>query len=435
MAAMPDQVYPMTYEQEGLWLDDHLYAMPSRYLESWACRLSGQLDVSAVEWAIGQIVMRHEVLRSRLILQGNDLVQIVMPGHQVPLAQVSCTPSALPEELSRIVAEPLDLDRAPLRPWLIRISSEEYLLVVQFHHAVIDDWAFAIFEREFRELYTACVLRREPYLKPLSQQVGQYAVAQRAAGIDHADLAYWRTQVRGAPSSCTIPPDWPRPQSPRFRGRRHPFSLAWELTRLVSSVSRTMRTTPFTVFAAAMAALLAQESQNTEVIFGAPVSRRGAAAVSEMIGCMTDLLPIRLGVPLNTSFAALIGDARAAVLGALEHNAVPYAAVAREARRRPGADSLALCPTALVVDDAGWDKPPLPGLTTDAVYIPTGRSKFDLCVTLVRAGDGYLGFIDYAAELYRAETVARIASQFIHILGCGLYNYHEPLADALELIT
>lgn len=425
-------VYPMTYEQESLWLDDHLASAPSRYLESWACRLLGQLDIPAAEWAISEIVRRHQVLRSRLVLQDGQLVQVVTDAYQARLSQRSCAPAELTAELGSLVSQPLDLRVAPLRPWLVQLGPADHVLLVQFHHAVVDDWALAIFESEFSELYTARVLGRAPDLDPLESQVGEYALAQRTAGLDPADLAYWRQRMRDVASPCTVPPDRPPPRARCQAGRQYRFRVSPELGRLVRRVSRAKRTTPYTVFAAALAAVLRLQTGQADVIFGTPVSRRGSAALSQMIGCFTDLVPLRFAVGRETSLGALVEQARAEVIGALQHKNVPYAAVLQQAGIRSRSGTLTLCPTALVADDAGQPGMRLPNLTSTRLYVPSGRAKFDVCLTLVLEDDGgYLGMCDYAAELYDQGTAARVAGQFTGVLSSGLAALDQPLTSMI----
>jgi hypothetical protein len=405
--------YPMCYEQESMWLDDTISDGPSRYLESWAYRLTGPVDIGAIEWAITNIAARHEVLRSQLTTRAGELVQVVLPPGPVCVAQLSCAPAALAAELMRVTAEPLDLDAAPFRPWLIRVAPDEFVLVVQFHHVVVDDWALNAFQRELTHFYTARVLGAEASLEPLPMQVGDYALTQRATTIDLADVAYWRKRVQGSPRLCTIPPDRPRPERPLHNGGQQLFRVSPELRRAVRATSRARRTTPYTVVVAAMAALLWQHGEADEVIFGAPVSHRGAASVDGMIGCLSDLLPIRLKISPDTSAGALIDAAKAEVIGAMEHHAVPYRALVRMNRRGAAIGARDLCHTALVVDDMRWEPLSLPGIAAERIYVPPGRVKFDVCFTLVAADDGgYAGFCDYEADLYDADTMARVASQF-----------------------
>ena len=125
-AAGAIRAYPMTYEQEALWLDDHLDHKPSRYLESWVYRLRGAVDVAAVERAIGRIVARHESLRSRLTIENDELVQIVLPAQELHLLRKNCRHEDVDDEFCRTIRQPLDLNLSPLRPWLLRLSNKRF---------------------------------------------------------------------------------------------------------------------------------------------------------------------------------------------------------------------------------------------------------------------------------------------------------------------
>lgn len=426
------RIYPMSCEQEALWLDDLVSDGPSRYLESWASRLTGQLDIGAIEWAISQVIARHEVLRSRLAESDGEPVQIVNSPCPVPLEQVACPPAALPAELSRIVAEPLDLNEAPIRPWLVCLSANEFVLVVQFHHAVVDDWAVEVFQRELMHFYTARVCGRRPSLAPLRMQAGDFAITQRAAGIDLTDLAYWRERVRDAPRSCTIPPDRSGPQELPHRAGRHLFGISAELGQAVRAAGRELRTTPYTVLAAAMATLLWQFGEPAEVVFGTPVSLRGSAAVDDMIGCLSNPLPLRLAISPDTSFLTLTNAAKAEVLGAMEHRTFPYSELVRMTRFGVDADAPPLCDAALVVDDMRWEPFSLPGVTSERIYVPPERAKFAVHFILVADDDGgYTGFCDYDADLYHAATMARVASQFTTLLSRCIAAPGEPVVQVL----
>ncbi len=428
------RIFPMTREQEALWLDDLVWDAPSRNVESWGCRLTGPLDIGALEWAFTQVVARHEVLHSRMTEWDEEPVQIVTDPGPVRMRQVSCPPAALQAELSRIVAEPLDLDEAPIRPWVIRLSPNEVVLVLQFHHAIVDAWSLSIIQRELMHFYAARVLGRSADLGPLRMQAGDFALAQRAAGLDPADIAYWRERVRGAPRSCTIPPDHPGSAELTHRGGRHLHELSAELGQAVRAVGRTLRTTPFTVFAAAMATLLRQYGESEEVIFGTPVSLRGTAAVDGMIGCLTNLYPIRLGVSPDMSFRALVNAVKAEVLGAMEHRAVPYSAIVRMSRLETAADAPPPCDAALVVDDMGWEPLTLPEVTAETVRLPVGYAKFAVLLLLATGDDGgYTGWWDYDAEIFDAVTVARVAGRFTELLTHCIAAPDEPLGRIPDL--
>jgi hypothetical protein len=422
------RVFPMTFEQEAMWLDDFVNDGESRHLEAWAVRLAGRLDVGALEWAISQIVARHEVLRSRLTEIDEKPVQIVTDPGPVRLAQVSCSAATLTAELSRIGTEPLDLDERPLRPWLVRLPGDEFILMVQFHHAVIDDWSLDIFQRELMHFYTARLAGRAGALEPLPMQVGEFAVAQRAAGVGEADLAYWRERVLDRPVSCTIPPDREGSDGPAHRAGWHWFGLDPELGRAVRAVGRALRTSSFTIFAGTTAVLLWAYGKADDVIFGTPVSSRGSAALDGMMGCFTNVHPLRLAVSPDMTFRTLAGAARAEVLGAIEHSVVPYSTIVRMSRLGSTLFGPPLCDVVIVVDDMGWEQFSLPGVSIEPVHPPAARAKFSLHFTLSADADGgFAGLLRYDAEIFDAATAARVADRFTELLAHCIAAPDEPL--------
>lgn len=414
------RVFPLNFEQESMWLDDFINDGESRHLEAWGVRLTGRLDIDALEWAISQVVARHEVLRSRLIEMDGTPAQVVTDPAPVHLERLPCSAATLTAVLGRICAEPLDLDERPLRPWLVCLSADEFVLVVQFHHTVIDDWALDIFQREIMHFYTARLLGHAPTLEPLRMQVGDYAVAQRAAEPSQADLAYWRKLVLDSPTSCTIPPDRERADAWSRQAGWHQFGLDAELGQAVRAVGRALRVTPFTIFASAMAVLLWEHGRPDEVFFGTPVSSRGSTAVDDMIGCLTNLHPLRLAVAPDMSFRALVAAARASVFSALEHGTVPYSTIVRMSRFGLASDGLRLCDVAIVVDDMRWEPFSLPELTIEAIHLPPAQPKFALHFSFSAGADGsYEGLLRYDAEIFTAATADRVASRFTELLaGC-----------------
>jgi hypothetical protein len=424
--------YPMTFEQEGLWLDDHLGAGPSRYLESWVYRLRGPLDPDAVEWAIAGVVDRHEALRSRLTIEDGRPVQIVTPGAGARLERRFCPEDGLAEELSQTVSQPLDLDVSPVRATLLRVAEDDAVLAIQFHHAVVDDWALAILDREFGELYAARVQNRAPDLEPLPVQLGEYALTQRAAGVAEHDLRYWRDRLRQAPAGGSVPPDRPRPAGFAHRGAQVRFRVGDDTGRLVRRLARARRTTPFTVLLAALFALLHQynadgEDAASDLIIGTPVSRRGAASLDGIIGYLTDLLPLRAEVRDDESFTDLVASVRAALLEAMAHRDLPYTELLARAVPRKQRRGSPLCPVVLVVDDAPRVPLNLPGLRAERLYVHPGTCKFDICLTLVIDGHGYRGFLDYATSLYDPDTAERAAADFAALLHAAASDAGAPL--------
>jgi Condensation domain len=425
------KTYPMSYEQEAAWLDDRLTNGPSRFLESWVTRLSGAVNLDAAQWAIASIVDRHEVLRTRLTAQRGRPVQLVMPEHDTRLLRRPCQATALDEELRRTVAQPLDLDVSPLRATALRLAPHESVLVVQLHHAVVDDWALAILEEEFGQLYAAYVQRRQRQpsdLAPLPIQYGQYAAAQQLAGIDPADADFWQVKLSGLTTLNPVPPDQTPPARPSRRGGQAHFRLGGDVTLRLRQFCRARRVTPFTVFAATLAGLLSGYRGYSESVLAVPVSRRGSADLDRLIGVVSDVLPLRQQVQPDKSFTDLVNGTRQAVLEAMAHRNIPYAKLAARIGKRVQGRVTPLAPVALIVDDTPRVPLDLPGVTAQRIYVHSGMVKFDLALTLVSEGAGYRGFLDYATDLYTARTAHLVTSDFCAMLSAVLADPDSSLS-------
>jgi hypothetical protein len=433
---VPDTVQsdPVTFEQEAMWLHDYLYNGQSLYLESWVCRLRGTLDIAAVDWTINQIVTRHSALHSGIRLEGRRLVQVLRPGLPVVVEWLPGFECSLDEDLQRLVRRPLDLSASPMRVTCLEVGAGDVVLVWQLHHLVADDWALSILEREFQEFYCARVDGRPAELPALPMQPGAYAAAQRRDGINPELADYWRKHLVNAPGESTLRPDRPPPEAPSHRGGLIRFRVGADLGNGIRSLARQSRTTPFTVAAAAVAALLWGCNGSEDQVLGTPVSRRGAVNVNLMFTCLTDLLPLRLHVRAEDSFGELIKSTKLAISGTLAHRDIPFSHLLRECGYPRSSPRPLLCQVILVVDDIPKADLDLPGLRAERLYVNSGISKFDLEIALVLEGAGYQGFLRYARDLFSAETARDILAGFRALLEGAVDQPSRPLGTMLGVL-
>ncbi|MFJ3601105.1 MULTISPECIES: condensation domain-containing protein [unclassified Streptomyces] len=432
--------YPMTAEQEAIWLDDHLRDGDSRYVESWVHRFDGDLDRGAVRWALERIVARHEALRSRFVLEDDRLVQRVLPWEPgLELETVSCAATSLAAGLEELVRRPLDVADSPMRATLVEVAPRTAVLVVQLHHLVIDDWALQILEREFEEHYRAHVERRPAAVAPVELQPGAHALARQATPKDPAVRAYWRENLRGLSpdaagtlaASDTAAPASGTGEDPD-RGDTVAFAVDAETAGRVRAVCRRLRATPFAVFASLVSVLLHAAGGARDVIVGTPVSHRDSAGHDLMMAPMSALLPLCVTVNADASFAELVGRVRTRGLEALTYKDISYGELVGMTRRRGRADGRGMVRTVLVVDDAEPSRLRLPGVEAQRLYVHSGVSKFDLCLTLVAQERGYLGFLEYAVGLFPAGVAERIAEDFVALLDRVCDNPDGTVARLLD---
>jgi len=111
--------------------------------------LSGNLDVSALEKSLGEIVRRHEVLRTSFTSENSKPRQVIDPDISLKLEMVDLqqeTKADRENKLQELVNEeastPFNLELAPLvRCSLLQLEASEYILLVTMHHIISDGWS------------------------------------------------------------------------------------------------------------------------------------------------------------------------------------------------------------------------------------------------------------------------------------------------------
>jgi len=429
MAGPSPIVFPVTYEQEAIWLHDRRDPAASIYLESWTGRLRGAVDASAVAWAISQIVARHPALHSGIEFDGEELVQVVHEDHAVVVERLGRPEMALDDALRQLIRRPLDVAVSPLRATLLELAPDDVVVVIQFHHLVVDDWALAILEREFGEFYCARIAGRPARLAPLPLLPGEYAVAQRAAGIGPALVDYWRECLRDAPLESTMPADLPVPERPGTQGGLIRFEIEPGLGDQLRVMARSARVTPFTVLAAAVTALLFAGNGSSDQVLGTIVSRRGSPGLDPMFTCLTGILPLRQRLRADEGFGALAAATKQAVTGTMAHRDLPFSVLLHQLRWPRKVGRPPLCQVVLVVDDVPRIPLELPGVSTELLHVHTGIAKVDLGFTLVKDGGGYQGRLVYASDRFRPQTAKQFAADLVALLAAGVAAPDLALAD------
>ncbi|HEU4561892.1 MAG TPA: amino acid adenylation domain-containing protein, partial [Longimicrobium sp.] len=213
---------PLSFAQERLWFIDRLDPGSTVYNMALPLRLRGTPDVGALERALGEIVRRHEALRTTFADVDGSPVQVITPfgGFVLPVEDLSDLSQADREAAVRRrageeAARPFDLSAGPLfRAALLRLGEEDHVLLPSMHHIVSDGWSLGVLSREFSTLYEAYREGRESPLPELGVQYADYAVWQREqleGEVLDRRLSYWRERLAGAPELLELPADRPRP--------------------------------------------------------------------------------------------------------------------------------------------------------------------------------------------------------------------------------
>ncbi|WP_331741983.1 condensation domain-containing protein [Streptomyces sp. NBC_01006] len=434
---------PASFGQKRMWLLEQAGSGTALYTMRAALRLRGPLDHGALERALTEVVARHEVLRSVLRLDGNDIAQVVLaPGPvALPVVEVPGGPEAavaLAAELSR---EPFDLAAGPLlRCSLLRLSDEDHVLLALVHHSVCDGMSLGVLLRELTALYEPCLHGTAHPLEELPLQYADYAVwlrEQVASGALEEQLAYWGERLAGV-RELRLPADLPRPAVRAWSAVSAPVKAAAPVVRQLRLTAPGGGVTASMVALAAYAVVLSRWSGQNDLVVGLPVAGRPEVDLEPLVGFFVNTLPIRVDLSGDPSFGELLAQVRDRCVEAYSRADVPFELMVERAHPDRRAGRLPLAQTLLNVQQS---VPPvlaaITGVTLEPFELPDTALQFDAVADLVEQGDAVTGHVSLSADLFTAETAALVARSLSSVLraasaapGTALSALPCPVADA-----
>lgn len=321
---MTNERYPVSYAQQLLCIfdtgEEGAGPFGPRHNITWSWRVRGQVDTATLAEALGDVVARHEALRTRIVRDGDDLYQEVAPPSPAELSEVDLSdvaPAHRDRRAEELVIElegglfgiePLPL----LRAVLARFDEQDSVLVLIMHHAVVDGWSTQVIARDLAAAYAR---RRghdvEEHTDPA--QYREFAVWQRESGVPEKSRAYWQEKLDGA-HMATVTMDFPRSADLPKNTSVLRYELDADVAEAVRSVARTNRSTPFIVLLAAYYVLLARRTGGTDLVVPTIGANRKQARWNDTVGNFTNFLPLRTDIAGATSFAHLVGRTRTTFL-------------------------------------------------------------------------------------------------------------------------
>ncbi|MGC4868623.1 amino acid adenylation domain-containing protein [Micromonospora sp. DT53] len=414
----PDRV-PLSYAQQRLWFLYRLEGPNPTYNIPIAWRLRGRLDAAALIAAVGDVVARHETLRTIFTDQdGGEPYQRVLPAEPVAVPVADIAEADLPERLAEIGAYGFRLDHEPpLRAWLFRIAPDEHVLLLLLHHIAGDEWSDVPLRRDIVAAYTARCAGLVPAFPHLPVQCADFALWQREeSSALAAQVDGWREALAGLPDEVDLPADRPRPAEASHRGDVVDFTLPAEVTERLRALARSTGTSMFMVVQAAVAVLLSRLGAGTDIPLGAPVAGRPDAALDDLVGFFVNTLVLRTDTSGDPSFRELLTRVRETDLAAYDRQDVPFEHLVealnptRSLGRHPLFQTMV---SYLGEADAAWH---LGSLRVETERVPQHVAMFDLSFDFFETRGGVRGELEYATDRYDSSSAQTLVERLQRVL-------------------
>jgi acyl carrier protein len=422
-----NQLLPLSFAQQRLWFLAQLEGPSATYNIPLTLRLTGRLDVTALQYCLNRIVQRHEALRTHFATVDGRAVQIITPHLEIALPLVDLQDLSEPVrqlELQRLAAEeahqPFDLSTGPLlRASLLRSTPEEHALLLNMHHIVADGWSMGVLVKEVTALYQANITDTPAQLAELPIQYADFAHWQRQwlqGEVLQSQVDYWKQQLDGAPPLLELPTDHPRPAVQSFCGCQLGFSIPAPLTQKLQELSRQHGVTLFMTLLGAYALLLSRYSGQQDMVIGSPIANRNRSETENLIGFFVNTLALRIDLSGELTFEQLLERVRQVALGAYAHQDLPFEKLVEELQPERNLSHNPLFQVAFALQNAPLETLRLPELQFAMIDAPNTAARFDLTLSLWETTDGLAGWWEYNSDLFDEETIELLGEYLLVLL-------------------
>ncbi|MEU9919215.1 condensation domain-containing protein [Streptomyces sp. NPDC051001] len=406
--------------QQQMWFASRVSRNPAGYLIPLQLRISGAVDVDALERALRAIVARHEVLRTGVGVVDGEVAGVLRDEKEFTLGvrRVDST-EELDEVLVREALLPVDPETGlPLRAVLVRCAESEWVLALTVHHLAFDGWSRDLFFEELETLYGELVAGRPAWLAPLAAQYRDLALAreQRESADALAEqVEYWRAALAGL-VPFELPPDRPRPPVRGGQGDQCAFAVpdtvAADLRRLALRCHASLHM----VLVAACQVVLGGRAGRRDVTVGSTYSTRDAPGYERAIGLFVNMAVLRGDLSGDPTFAELVSRTRDTALDGYEARDVPFPQVVRALGA--GRDTSRTPLFQILIDLVARQRraPALPGLLVEELPSRCVGSKYDLSIAFDDSGANLTAELGWDTALYERATMTTLADELRGLL-------------------
>jgi amino acid adenylation domain-containing protein len=440
---------PLSLTQQRFWFLDQMEGANPAYNIVRVLNLQGLLHFTALEGAIATIINRHETLRTSFGIADGKPIQVITDKLAFTLPVIDL--QELAEDQKTTAAQRLTTNEY-LRPFalnessllrvrLIQLGAKSHQLLIIMHHIISDAWSVGNFLQELSVIYSALTAGLPSPLPQLSIQYADYAYWQRQwLENQPAQLDYWKQQLADIPAVIELPTDQSRTAIQTFRGDLQKFQFDSQLTHKLKNLSQKSGSSLFMTLLTAFVILLSRYSGQEDIIIGSPISNRNRVALEPLIGFFVNTLVLRTRLEGNPTFIELLQQVRQMALDAYAHQDVPFDQLVETLQPQRHLSHSPLFQVMFVLQNSPSSKLELRDLQVTQIELQraTAGANFDLTLSMQEKdselGTELIGAFEYNANLFNADTIARMVESFHTLIEAVVANPQERIRT-LPLLT
>jgi acyl carrier protein/NRPS condensation-like uncharacterized protein len=434
------EYFEITGAQESIWLHSLMEREGTLYNIIGAYTICGDIDKTKFKKAFENIVDRHEILKAnifkidgypKLRINPHQNIEFNYLDFREEVNREKQVENEIIDEINRV----FNLENDPLyHATLVRMEEKRYILILNFHHLIMDGWSVMIFISEFFAIYST--LTGDTQLPIFCQHIDykDYMVWQKT-GQHEKNLKkskdYWCKQLKGNIPYLNLPLDKSRPAVRSFKGEIVRLEIEKEIYERIKDLSKRKNVTLFTFFITTVFILLHKYSGQRDIIIGIDVLGRTLKNVDQIVGLFANTLPIKIEINPDEPFERLLHRVMQMVLTALDHQDYPFNRLVSELglKRKSGRSPV----FDVMVSLNNFGNRYLENESLKVTEFPLQdvltKTHFDLSFDFEESPGKICGFISYAADLFSKEFIQLMSLRLLALLNDLSENYGSKIID------
>ncbi|MCP4699154.1 MAG: AMP-binding protein, partial [Gammaproteobacteria bacterium] len=174
--------------------------------------------------------------------------------------------------------------------------------------------------------------------------------------------------------------------------------------------------------------LLSRYSRQNDFCVGSPIANRTHSQTEDIIGFFVNTLVLRSQIQPQSGFIELLRETRKTCLEAYAHQDIPFEMLVEQLQPTRGLSHSPLFQVMLVLQNNDPLELTLPGLEITALAPDYPIAKFDLTLNVEEQNGGLYCLWEYATDLFRPETIERMAGHFEVLLTALAENPQQSVS-------
>ena len=427
-----------TAAQKEIWASVQMgSAANCAYNESQSLRLQGELDLTALQFAVQSVIQRHESLRMTVSPDGNtlcvtDFLEIEIPVLDYSALMPADRDSQVASRRKLAVEDPFDLEHGPLfRVEILKLQPQEHLVMITAHHIICDGWSWAVFLPDLGQFYSAHKQGKVAELDA-SDAFSAYALLleEQAQSDEVVEAeAYWLKQFAGPVPVLDLPTDRPRSAFRTFDSAREDWDISSELVTQLKQLGTQLGCSFMSTLLAGFEVWLHRLTGQSDVVVGVLAAGQAATGMYNLVGHCVNLLPMRSQVAGEQSFNDYLQVRKSTILDAYDRQQFTFGSLVEKLKIPRDSSRIPLVPVLLNIDQ-GLDNSKLPfdGLTAELLSNPRAYENFELSVNATELNGQLTLEWQYNTNLFDSATIRRRIAEFETLLRGIVANPVGPIA-------